>query len=171
MTPDFPSMACRVPAALCCVKRSSSLPACQSLQAGSALTLDCWPVAGKRLDFILRELRMEGKIPFPTALQAGIGRLGRNQSHGSVSPLVRERYCFCTSLGVVERVIKIHPKPTHKHRPETTDFLITKKYCIWTMIGSAPPLRSSPRFPLAPQSQQPDQPSPHPRGGEHESCR
>lgn len=84
----------------------------------------------------------------------------------SASPFVREGSCSCTSLGCVERVIKIHASPIHKHGPEITDFPIPKKYCIRTMIGSAPPPRSSPRFPLVPQSQQPAQPSPCPQASQ-----
>ena len=50
----------------------------------------------------------------------------KTSPHFSVSPFVRERSRSCTSLGGAERVIKIHPNPPHKHRPETTDFPITK---------------------------------------------
>lgn len=40
-------------------------------------------------------------------------------------------YKFLHFLEGVERAIKIHPYPSHKHRPEITDFPITKN----TVLG------------------------------------
>lgn len=132
---DFPPVACRVLAALRHGKRSSFLPACQSLQPGSALTLVCSSVVGKTPAFVLRELRMEGKIPFSySTLSRSPNVLDKTSSCASVAPLVRERPCSCSSLGGVEKGIKIYPNPPPlppKHRPEITDFPITKN----TVLG------------------------------------
>lgn len=94
-------------AALLCRKRASSLPACQSLGL-----LLC---GRENTRFILRELRMQGEIPFPTALQEGVQKSWTKSVRVLVSPLVRERSCLAPPWKVLRGLLK-YPQP---HPPQT----------------------------------------------------